>query len=453
MNASLFLEYIDKYFKPVIAKITEKINGKSKEETLLHKTMLTEEYSADLSWNAAELSRSIVAADVVSMDSSLPLKRRDSFGLATGKLPKMGIKYRKGEQAITNINVSIARGADEATIAGKVFDDVPKVIKGIDTRTEIMFLQGLSTGQTVVDDPENAGTGIRVSYGYKPENQFKNLGEKWEGAHGGETPNDDVWQLFDKAQEDGNSIGLVMLSKRYFNLWRNSMQGKTLAANYNKQVYTDAQFLAVPSRQNFLEALEDEYDCKFRVVNSTFKVERLDGKRVSVKPWDEANIVALPGERVGRLVYGTLAEETNPVAGVSYQKSGSHILVAKFSKTDPLEEYTTGQALCLPVIDGADGIYVLDANAAGDFDMEPKSLEFPAEGGTQKVKCTNYTGEIKITSVPTGFKATFAKGYITVKAPKNSGGEVTGMVHLAFGSRTAVINVKQAAATAENEQE
>ena len=50
MNPSLFIEYIDKYFRLVIGKITEKINGKKTEEQLLHKTMLTEEYSADLTW-------------------------------------------------------------------------------------------------------------------------------------------------------------------------------------------------------------------------------------------------------------------------------------------------------------------------------------------------------------------------------------------------------------------
>ena len=39
MNPSLFIEYIDKYFRLVIGKITEKINGKKTEEQLLHKTM------------------------------------------------------------------------------------------------------------------------------------------------------------------------------------------------------------------------------------------------------------------------------------------------------------------------------------------------------------------------------------------------------------------------------
>ena len=52
MNPSLFIEYIDKYFRLVIGKITEKINGKKTEEQLLHKTMLTEEYSADLTWGS-----------------------------------------------------------------------------------------------------------------------------------------------------------------------------------------------------------------------------------------------------------------------------------------------------------------------------------------------------------------------------------------------------------------
>ena len=60
MNPSLFIEYIDKYFRLVIGKITEKINGKKTEKQLLHKTMLTEEYSADLTWGSTELNTSVV---------------------------------------------------------------------------------------------------------------------------------------------------------------------------------------------------------------------------------------------------------------------------------------------------------------------------------------------------------------------------------------------------------
>lgn len=365
MNASLFLEYIDKYFRMVVGKITEKYNDAKQEQPLLHKSLLTEEYSADLTWGATELNHSVVAADVVALDSSLPLKSRAKISNASGDLPKLGMKMRKGEKLLSDINVMIARGTDEATIASKIFDDTSKVIKGIDVRNEIMFLEGLSTGVCLVDsDEENTGTGIRVDFGYKDENKFKCKGKAW--GNTGETPQDDVQQLFDKAAEDGNTLSHVYLSKRYFDLFRHSDQGKQLVANYNNVVITSKTLLSVPSRSAFLEALSDEYGATFHYVNSSFRVELPDGSKKAVTPWKEANVVGVPEEKVGRLVYGTLAEETNPVNAVNYQKSGNHILVSKYSKTDPLEEFTAAQSLCLPVIDGADRIYVLTADAASE---------------------------------------------------------------------------------------
>lgn len=360
-QVSLFPEYIEKYFGRVVGKITEKYNGEKTKQTLLYKTMLTEEYSADLSWGSTELNNVIVAADVVAMDASIPLKKRGSLANASGKLSKIALKFRKGEKDISDLNVAIARGTDEATIAAKVLNDVPRVIDGTDARVEMMFEQALSSGTMLVEDNENNGTGVRVDF-YKEENQFNNIGDKWDGNATTSTPQDDVQQLFDKAAEDGNSIGLVLLSKKYFNLFRKSKQGKELAASYQGRIFTASTILPVPGRQLFFDALQDEYGVEFRVVDSTFKVQKHDGTEASVRPWEEANIVAIPTEKVGRLVYGTLAEETNPVEGVSYEKSGSWLLISKYSNNDPLEEFTSGQALCIPVIDGADSIYLLNAD-------------------------------------------------------------------------------------------
>ena len=360
-QVSLFPEYIDKYFGRVIGKITEKYNDEKEKQTLLYKTMLTEEYSADLSWGATELNNVIVAADVVAMDASIPLKKRGSLANASGKLSKIAIKFRKGEKDISDLNVAIARGTDEATIAAKVLNDVPRVIDGTDARIEMMFEQALSSGTMLVEDSENDGTGVRVDF-YKEENQFHNIGVKWDGNATTATPQDDVQQLFDKAAEDGNSIAIVMISKKYFNLFRRSKQGKELAASYQGRVFTASTVLPVPGRQLFVDALQDEYGAEFRIVDSTFKVQKHDGTEQSVRPWVDANVVAIPAENVGRLVYGTLAEETNPVEGVNYEKSGSFLLISKYSNNDPLEEFTSGQALCIPVIDGADSIYLLDAD-------------------------------------------------------------------------------------------
>ena len=446
MEKSLFIEYIEKFFKGIVGKITEKINGKPKEQQLLHKTMLVEEYSADLTWGSSELDTSIVAADVVSMDSSLPLKSRDKVSSASGTIPKIGIKYKKGEKAISDINVMEAKGVNEQTVASKIFNDVQKVIKGIQVRIEIMFLQALSTGYTLVDDPDNVGTGIRVNFGYKDENTFHAKKAKWGNSTA--TPQDDVQQLFDKADEDGNSIGLVLISKKYFNYFRQSEQGKTLAANYQQRAVTENTKLPVPSRSLMLEALEDEYGAPFRIVDTSFKIERADGSKVTVRPWKEGNIVAVQAEKVGRLVYGTLAEETNPVSGVSYQKSGSYILVAKYSKTDPLQEFTTGQALVLPVIDGGESTYVLHADSTSDLELDKTSLTFTKEASSQTVTVIHSDSAVTAKSNQAWCTAAVKGKTVTVKCEANSSEERTAKVTITDKEGNSVdVNVTQAKGT------
>lgn len=452
MNETLFGGIVDKFFRLVIGKITEKINGKKGEQVLLHKTMLAEEYSADHTWGSTEINQSVVAADVVSTNSSLPLKSRGSLGRAVGKIPKIGIKYSKDEDDIDGINIMIARGTNEATVASKIFDDASKVIKAIDIRKEIMFLQGLSTGITLVkDDDHNDGTAIRVNFGYKQDHSFVAVNGKW--GTSGATPQDDIQQLFDKAQEDGNSINHVYISKKYFNFFRKSEQGRMLAANHKEQVVVNPSLLPVPSRSVFLEALSDEYGATFHIVDSTFKVQKPNGKTESVRPWEEANIVGVPAEQVGRLVYGTLAEETNPVAGVKYQKSGTHILVSKYSKTDPLEEFTAGQALAIPVIDGADGIYLLHADQEQEktLTVEPAEVTFTASSYTKSVD-VKYNGDLSgliADSDVDWATVTIEGGKAKIKVAANeTTSERSGEITISDGTITATIGITQSGSAA-----
>lgn len=454
MNPSLFLELVQKYFQLVVGKITETFNDKKNEQILLHKTMLTEEYSPDLKWGSTKLNHVIVAADVVSLDSSLPLKSRGSMSNATGTVPKLGVKFRKGENDINNINVMQARmtlndknGDAEATLVSKIFDDAPKCIKSMDYRKEIMFLQGLSTGQFLVP-AEEVGTGVRVTFNYKEENTF-HASVSWGST--GYDPIADLREMFDKAEGDSNTIAVVMLSKKYFNLIRSSVSGKKLVADYRGQVIVNEANLSQPGREAMLEALADEFGATFRVVNSTFRIEKPDGTFESIRPWEEANIVAMPSETVGRLVYGTLAEETNPVAGVQYQKSGSHVLLSKYSKNDPLEEFTAAQSLCIPVIDGAESIYVLHADASSSaMSVEHTTLTFTAEGGSQ-TDDVHYDGDISTLTYTTAadwLQVNRRATTLTVKAAANDAEgavERTATITVSDGTNSVTITVTQAA--------
>ncbi len=445
VNQSLFFEILDKYFKPFVGKIVEKFNGKDAESVYLHKTMCVEEYSTDCTWGSTELNNSIVAADVVSMDSALPVKMRDKITSASGRLPKMGLKFQASESLMKVMDDLKNKGGQDEILAGKLLQDVAKVVKGIDTRNEIMFQEALSTGVTLTTSEDNVGTGVRVDFGYKPQNMFHATTAKWGEVSA--TPQDDLQQMFDKANADGKTIGIVMMSRKYFDLFRKSVQGKQLAAAAASQVVTNVDYLAVPPRERFKEVLRDEFGAEFRIVDSTFIVEDESGNRKSVRPWKEANIVGIPSEKVGRIVYGTSVEENHPVPGVSYEKAGKYILVSKFSTTDPLIEKTAGQALCLPVIDGADGIYVLHADSANTaVKVDSPTLTFAASGDNVGVNVgVHADGEFTVESDAAWCKVFKRNGAVVVKAAENTGATRNTTVKVACGDDVATIAVTQEA--------
>ena len=447
---SLFFELTEKYLEGIIGRIVDKYNDKYQQEQYLHLTMLQEEYSADLIWSSAEFQNNIVAADVVSMDSSLPLKKRDTISTAVGRIPKVGISFARSEKFLSDIAVMSARGAREAEIAAKVLNDVARAINGIIVRTEILFQQGLSTGVILVEDSDNPGLGIRADFGYKAENIFHAITAAWGSADA--KPLDDIQQMFDKAQADGNSIGLVMLSKSYFNKLRNSTQGKQLAAIFGGQTIVSLDTLMAPSRDVMLNALADEFGAEFRIVDSSFRVEGKDGTTKNVKPWEEGNVVGMPSANVGRLVYGSLAEEARPVNDVTYVKAGSHILVAEFGETNPLREFTTAQSLCLPVIDNAQSIYVLHADGTGVVSTDVSKLSFTAAANTTGKKVKVHADKAWTAAVPVADSwatVTYNADEVTVKVSANNGSgatkRTTTLTITDSEGNTATVEIEQAA--------
>lgn len=353
MNKSLFFEFIDKWF-PSLSKIVEKVNEKRNGKlTYLHKEMLRKEYSVDQKWESASVDTTFVAADIVALDSPLPLKKRDAIAAANGKLPKIGMKMRLGEEQINNINLMKARGGSYEQIVNKMVNDTLKCVTGVDERLEACFLQGLSTGITLVTDENNVGAGTRVDFGYKNENKF-GVAVAWGQANF--TPITDLKKAITAADGD---VSLVMMSRVKYDQMRQSQEAKELAANNAGIIVLDDSKLPVPLPNAFDAAFKAETGCDIKVVDRKVKIE-VDGKVTNMSPWDDKYVILLPSDQVGALVYGTLAEETNPVKQVDYTKANEYTLVSKFSKNDPLEEFTSSQALALPVIENVDQIYQID---------------------------------------------------------------------------------------------
>lgn len=362
MNESLFIDYVKKFF-PKLQRFIDKINGKRGDLTYLHKdtTILRKEYSPDNKWESGSVNTTFVAADYVAVDSELPLKSRDSIASANGKLPKIGIQKVLKESDINSLNVMKAQGATGETLATKLAQDPVACDRGLDERNEFNFLYGLSNGYCAIKDEDNPDAVLRLNFNYMPEHCF-----------GASTPNEitiaDLRNVIEKADSDGNTITKIWIAKSTHAKLRQSREAKELVANYNGQVFTDSTNLAVPTATKFNEAFADEFGgVQFQIVDRSIQIEK-NGKRQSVKPWNANKVIFVCNDMVGALVYGRLAEQSNPVNGVDYQLIDNYKLISKYSLSNPLREVTSGQAFVAPIIEDVDQLYSLDISEAQEVD-------------------------------------------------------------------------------------
>jgi hypothetical protein len=356
MEQSLFLDLVKKYFPGIASRVVERINDTKNPLTYLHKTMLRKEYSTNLKWESATISGSIVAADVIAMDSSIPLKRRDSLSRANGDIPKIGMEMAIRERELTELDILNRQPGQTQQLLAKLFQDTPKVINGQYETLEYMFLLGLSTGVTVIEDANNVGTGIRIDYGYLDGNKF-GVEVLWSSTETA-TPFTDLARVQEKATADGNVITTWMLDRATFNNLAKSQEARDLYAAHAAYFGSN---VPVPTLSQINSASQDRYGFNFEIVERSVRFEK-NGVQTSLKPWAVGAVVGLTTKQVGTLTYGTLAEVNHPVAGVTYTTVDDFILVSKYRMNRPsLAEFTSSQALVLPVINGVDSIYLLDA--------------------------------------------------------------------------------------------
>lgn len=378
MNESLFAKYVAKFF-PKLQRLIEKVNGKrDKKLTYLHKgenAMLRTEYAPDNKWESTSVNTTYVAADFVAVDSELPIKSRDSISSANGKLPKIGMSKILKESDINNINVMEAQGGNAKIIAGKLANDGVACSVGIDERNEYNFLFALSNGYVAIKDEDNKDALMRLNFNYFKENTFGATTKD-------EVSLEDIKRVISKADADGNTITEICIARSTYDKLRQTKAAKELYANYVGQVILENSVLPTPTASKFNAAFEDDNNgIKFKLIDRSVTLEE-NGKKKTVKPWNANRLVFICNDVVGTLVYGRLAEQTNPVKNVLYNLVDTFKLISKYSLVNPLREITSGQAFVAPIIEDVDQIYVLDIS-------EAQVVDETAEGED--------TGDVKVT--------------------------------------------------------
>ena len=393
MEKSLFKQYVDKWFLPLITKIVATINGTENPLVYYHKRMLTRKYSPTKKWGSLGSNGRAVAADVVSLNSSLPLKKRDTIKKAEGDIPKLGMKLYLNEDDLNTLDILEAQNVNgdmTNQILKLLFADTRKCIVGIDEQLEGMFLQALSSGLTIIDDENNTGTGIRLDFGIPDGNRFGVTGQ-WSGADA--APLDDVENVLQNAKDHGHSITKMMMDRTTFNNFRKHQQVKDLFA---AGIGFTGSSVPTPNLEQVNNALRGSYSITIEVVDRTVAYEK-NGVTKSVNPWQANMVVFLTSDQVGSLVWSRLAEMNHRAKQVTYAVADDFKLISKYHKVDPLREFTSGQAIVVPVLDAVNEIYLMDSEEA------TASLDTQTEGDANySYQGTNYTKQ----SVVDGLNAT-----------------------------------------------
>ena len=104
-------------------------------------------------------------------------------------------------------------------------------------------------------------------------------------------------------------------------------------------------------------------------------------------------------------MYGILAEETRKSKAATYTKAGKFIMIKKWSSEEPFAEFTSSQALAIPVIDAVDSIYLLDSEEAdlsaqteGDANFSYKGVNKTKASVLAGIKAAKPTTKLLITS-------------------------------------------------------
>lgn len=356
MEQTLFKDYVEKYFEPLVLEYNDYINGELKDLHYYHLDFLTPRYSATGEWASITTYNQYVKADTIALDASIPVKRAPSLAQATGKLPKVATRRQLNETGLREIQLLEGLGGNQsAEIRRLIFEHVPQVIRGQYEAHEFMFLQALSTGIMTVNNENNNGTQFRVDFGYKAENKgFASV--IW--GQTGYKPLSDLDALAEKARAKGSPIRRWLLDRNTFNQIRNSDEAKAL---FNPL----APIVALNLEQLNMVAL-DTYGFIFEIIERVVEIEDKDGNRKTVTPWEAGQVIGISDERLGALVYSDVAEMSFPAAQVMYQRAGvnNYMLVKKYRVVEPsLAEVTASESLSLPVLSNVDRIFKFDSTA------------------------------------------------------------------------------------------
>ena len=398
MEQSLFFKWLKDSFVKTITAVVNKINGKDGEPAYLFMTMLTKKFSVNLKWGSLTTDGRTVAADIVSMDSSVPLKKRDSFKTVEGDVPKIGMKMRKTEREMQDIQILEAtntNGINNSQILELLYNDPVRCLRGVYEKVEYMLHELLSTGVTTISEDVNTGTAIRIDSGLSDSNRF---GAEIAWSEDTAKPISDIERIMERAKEKGKTPMYMLMDRKAFNNFKSKAEVKEL---YAAGLNFAGSNIPTPNLEQINNALSGQNLPTIVIIDRTVNVEK-NGVRTVVRPW-AANAVVFTSTitNIGDLVWSRLVEASNQAKDVTYAVADDYVLISEYHTKDPFSETVSSQALVVPVLNNVDGIFILNSEEADADDSQTEGDADFAYKGTDYTKASVVAGLNKTKEVPT----------------------------------------------------
>lgn len=304
-------------------------------------------------------SRIEAVASVIGEDAVSPVRSRAGIEKLEGKIPTISHKYvmhnsdYRNYITLQNQN-NVSDDVKKRQIIDLIFNDVKNAADGCTSRLDVMFLQAISTGKI---DLSAAGNPDGIAPGaidmLLPAANVKNVAKVWSDATA--TPTTDLEGVIAAAQAKGVTFSEMMMTRATFN---------KLAANKEIQgVFKTQLSVSLATLANVNEFFVGNGLPQITLVDNLYALEK-DGVLTTFKAFADDVIAFIPEGRLGTV------KNAIPVEGGLMNVSGhiyadvNRVKIAKWSTTEPMQEFTRGQILAMPAISSIDAIYHLKLEVA-----------------------------------------------------------------------------------------
>ena len=319
-----------------------------------------------------------VIADVISFDSSAPIKSREVIRKLSGDIPKISMKFSMNESDLNEyirLQSDIRNDARLRSLLDLAFKDTDRAYNGVRGRIEWMALQLLSRGGFMLNPTNNNGivTTAFVGCGMPNDNRRVSTAD-WSNANTADGLQD-IADAVDMAFQKGRNIRYVVMRADDFSLLRKQKSTiESLKGWLNQSGKLAPSFKVI---NNYLA--DQEFPVEIKLVKPAVRIENAAHERKTVCPWERKRIALLEDLRVGDIQHGPIASETlASMRQKALMVKKDFVLVSKWSEPEPVKEWTKAEANAMPVINDPEGLFILKADGTSWNDDTEGTDNVPA---------------------------------------------------------------------------